>query len=311
MTKKNELRAFDRPVDSTFLAEYLGCEHVGSALKVTFVSDVAGAEPGAIFFQDKGVGDLEGVTSIVQTGLEGQLSPKCTYILSLNPKLDMARVVELLFAQKKRADHAEHAFIDNTAVIGENVRIGVGAVIEANVSILENSCIGANVVIKSGITIGKGCTIADGAIIGNDGLTTTKDEFGRDITFRHVGELVLGDNVEVGANATIGRATLGVATIGNNTIIGPQVNVGHNGCIGENVIVTGCSCIAGSAKIGDNSFIGANCSVKDGITIGKGCVIGIGSSVTKNVPDGATVTGFSAMSLRELQTARVQWKRDR
>ena len=99
-----------------------------------------------------------------------------------------------------------------------------------------------------------------------------------------------------------------MAQIEDGVIVGPQVNIGHNGRVGRNVIITGCSCISGGVQIGEESWLGVNCSIMQKVKIGKRCVIGIGASVNADVPDGQTVSGFPAMTLRQLQIARRSFK---
>ncbi len=302
-----DLRMFQTPVSSIELAKFLSCEHKGPVQEISCVSDISNISPGSLIFLNKYTSELCSADTviIVNNSIREQLSGDKTFILSSNPKLDFAKVVShFLLTTSSWSDGEKNSYIHPSAKIDENVSIGPGAVIEAGAEINTGTIIGANTVIKKAVRIGHNCIISDGSIIGNDGLTIQRDEQGNTFPLRHVGELIIGNNVEIGPKATIGRATLSTAVVEEGVIMGPQVNLGHNGYVEKNVIITGCSSISGGVHIGEESWLGTNCSIIQKITLGKRCTIGLGACVTRDVPDGQTVTGFPAMSLRQLHMAR-------
>lgn len=303
-----DLRRFREAVCSTQIAKYLGCEHCGKSVDLQSVSSLNDAAPGSLFFMSNYDPEsmVKDAVCIVPVEARDQIIPGFTYILSKSPKLDFAKVIQgFLTNNDVEEDGASgRAIVHSKAKLGENVRLGSGSVIEEGAQIGDGTYIGANVVIKRGVTIGKNCVISDGAIIGNDGLTIVRDQNGVPIPMRHIGGLHIGNSVEIGPNSTIGRATLGMAIIGDHVKIGPQVNVGHNGCIEKDVIITGCASIAGGVIIGEKSWLGTNCSIKQKIRIGKECVIGMGACVVRDIPDGQVYSAFPAMPIRQLQQLR-------
>lgn len=148
---------------------------------------------------------------------------------------------------------------------------------------------------------GKNCKIKPGAVIGYEGFGFERHPDGTPFRIPHIGKVVIGDNVEIGANTVIARGTVGDTIIGNNVKIDDCVFIAHNCQIGENTLVIAGAVICGSVTIGKNCWIGAGCRIKEKVTIGDGAIIGIGAVVIKDVPAGATVAGMKAQSLETMQ----------
>ncbi len=170
--------------------------------------------------------------------------------------------------------------------IGKDVKIGEDCVIYPMVSIREGTEIGNRVVIHSG------------AVIGSDGYGFIPEERGIE-KIPQVGIVVIEDEVEIGANVTIDRATIGETRIGRGTKIDNLVQIAHNVIIGENVLIAALCGIAGSARVGNGVMMGGQAGVSDHVDVGDRSVVAGRSGITKNIPPGSFVSGFPAINHRE------------
>lgn len=166
-------------------------------------------------------------------------------------------------------------------VIGQGCRIGAGTLIHPHVTIYDSVCIGARAIIHSG------------AVIGSDGFGYIRDGR-RAVKIPQVGTVLIGDDVEIGANTTVDRATLGATRIGRGTKIDNLVQIGHNVVIGEDVTICAQVGIAGSTTVANGTVIGGQAGLADHIVIGENVRIGGQSGVTKSVPLNTTVSGYPA-----------------
>jgi UDP-3-O-[3-hydroxymyristoyl] glucosamine N-acyltransferase len=197
-------------------------------------------------------------------------------------------------------------------VIGPRSRIGAGTKIMPQVTIGADVAIGAQGLFHSGVRIGDGCTIGDraiihaNAVIGADGFSFAPDLMsataftaGVQVTRVHsLGNVVIGDDVEIGACSTIDRATLESTSVGRGSKIDDHVHIGHNVTIGENCIVCGMVGISGSVVLGDRVRLGGGVGIADHVRIGDEAVVGARSGIGTNVPAGAFVLGYPAIPYR-------------
>ena len=139
-----------------------------------------------------------------------------------------------------------------------------------------------------------------GAIIGGDGFGFAKDKMGVYQKFPHFGGVKIDDDVEIGANTTIDRGTLGFTIIGQGSKINNLCHIAHNTNIGMNCIINCGVTISGSVRIGDDSWIGSGANIRDGVRLGRNVLVGMGSAVVKNVPDDQVVIGVPAKPRDEL-----------
>lgn len=146
---------------------------------------------------------------------------------------------------------------------------------------------------------GKNCRIKPGVILGEEGFGFERDEQGRPLRFPHFGRVVLGDEVEVGANTVVSRGALSDTTIGAYTKIDDLVYIAHNCQIGERVMIAGGAKLCGGVTVGKDAWIGAGACIKQNIQIGAGAVIGMGAVVISDVPAFATVAGNPARILEQ------------
>ena len=152
--------------------------------------------------------------------------------------------------------------------------------------------------VKVQVFIGENCNIDPTAAIGKDGFGYEPDEDGNLVFFPHLGNVIIGNNVDIGAYTCIDRGTIDDTIIGDGTKIDNLVHIAHNVCIGNNCVIPPGVVIGGSVAIGDNTFIGINASIREHVKIGSNCVIGMGSVVLHDVPDGETWAGAPARRIK-------------
>ncbi|RBQ29239.1 UDP-3-O-(3-hydroxymyristoyl)glucosamine N-acyltransferase [Aliarcobacter vitoriensis] len=223
-----------------------------------------------------------------------------SYICVDNPRLAFAKVVNQFFIKKVEEDIDLTTKIGKNCCIEKNVSIGSNCVIGDNVRIRKGTIINNHVVIYDNTTIGENCYIKSGTIIGEDGFGFDFEEDRTPIRIPHMGNVVIGNNVEIGAKNTIARATLDKTIIEDNVKIDDQVHIAHNCKIGKNTIITACVEISGSVTIGQNCWIGPNCSIIQKVKIGNSVVIGIGSVITIDIEDNKKIMGLEGLDLRNL-----------
>jgi UDP-3-O-[3-hydroxymyristoyl] glucosamine N-acyltransferase len=178
----------------------------------------------------------------------------------------------------------EKCIIENQVFIGNNVEIGNGCLIYPGVKILDDTIIGQNCIIHSSTTIG------------SDGFGFAPNDDGSYKKIPQTGNVVIGDNVEIGSNSTIDRATLGSTIISNGVKLDNQIQVAHNVEIGENTAIAAQSGVAGSTKIGKNCMIGGQVGIIGHIKIGDNVKIQAQAGVTSNIESNSRVTGTPAIS---------------
>jgi UDP-3-O-[3-hydroxymyristoyl] glucosamine N-acyltransferase len=183
--------------------------------------------------------------------------------------------------------------VGDQTIVEEGTHIGAGTYIGAHCRIGRDTWLYPRVTLYDQVTLGSSVIVHSGAVIGSDGFGYTPGEQGA-IKIPQIGGVVIGDEVEIGANTTIDRATLGATRIGKGTKIDNLVQIGHNVVIGEYVIICAQAGIAGSTVVGDGALIAGQAGLADHIHVGAGAKIGGQAGVTKSVPPQATVSGYPA-----------------
>lgn len=198
------------------------------------------------------------------------------------------------------ASVAPGAAIAARARIGARTVVGSGAYVGEDATVGEDSWIHPNASVLSGCAVGARCVLHSGAVIGSDGFGYVWDGSAHR-KIPQVGIVRVEDDVEIGANTTVDRATLGETVVGRGTKIDNLVQVGHNVVIGENAIICGQVGIAGSAKIGARTTLAGQAGVSDHVEIGEGAILTgqSGVPVGGRVPPGAVLSGMPAAPHRE------------
>ena len=215
-----------------------------------------------------------------------------------NPKVALAEIGNHFFVGQPKVGIHPTAIIDPEARIGKNVSIGAYCVI-GNAVIGDDCLLDSNVRVYDDTVMGKGCVIKAGAVLGGAGFGYEKDADGNKFRFPQIGQLIMGDYVEVGANTCIDRGALADTVIGDYTKINNLCHIAHNNKIGRNVTITGCVNVSGSNVIDDDVWIAPNSSIRGWVHICKGATAGMGAVVVKDIPEGETWVGNPAHKLEK------------
>ncbi len=207
------------------------------------------------------------------------------------------------------------AYIGAFAYIGKGVHLGKGVKVYPQSYIGENVTIGDGSVIRAGVriyqdcVIGKGCIIHSGAVIGADGFGFAPRPDGTYEKIPQIGNVVIDDDVEIGANTTVDRATFGSTRIGKGTKLDNLIQVAHNVEIGTGNVFAAQVGVAGSTKIGDFNQVGGQVGFAGHIHVGNMNQFGAQSGIPNNVGDGNRLIGYPAVGLRQFAKTQVYLKR--
>lgn len=310
------------------LSHLLGGKLIGNTnIKITEPEHIEMAKESSITFigENKYLDkwkDSKAAAAIVSNSLLDQLqsTENKALICVENSDLAMAKLLELFAPDSSGFEPGIHrlATVHPTAkfghgitvgancFIGKNVKIGDNTVLFPNTTILDNAIIGNNTIIKSGTVISERCEIGDHCIlhsnvnIGTDGFGYRPSEDGKSmVKIIHIGNVVLGNDVEIGSGTCVDRGKFSSTTIGDGTKIDNLVQIGHNCKIGKFCLISGCSGISGSVTVGDRVIIAGQVGIKDHVKIGNGAIIGAKSAVFKDIPDGETVLGIPAGNAKQ------------
>ncbi len=226
-------------------------------------------------------------------------------MISDDPYLDMAKLSKFFQKTpfKNSSCHTIHkdAVVDRSVIVGDKTSIEsgshimAGVVLGSNVKIGKNVRIFPNVVIYDDCIIGDNCIIQAGAIIGSDGFGYAHTKLGEHVKIYHNGNVVLEEDVEIGANSTIDRAVFGSTIIKKNTKIDNLVQIGHNCELGESCIVVAQAGISGSTTLGKNVIMGGQSATSGHLKIGDFTTIAARGGVSKSIEGGKTYGGFPLM----------------
>ena len=214
----------------------------------------------------------------------------------------------------KSAIYGENIYIGAFAYLGENIKIGNNTKIYPNVYIGDNVTIGDNVILFSGAKIysdtiiGDNCVIHSSAILGADGFGFAPNEKGEFIKVPQTGNVIIEDNVDVGAATSIDRATLGSTIIRKGVKLDNHIQIAHNVEIGQNTVIAAQTGIAGSTKIGKNCMIGGQVGIVGHITIGNNVKIQAQSGIGRNVKDNEILQGSPALPYSDYNKSYVHFK---
>ncbi|MCX6233988.1 MAG: UDP-3-O-(3-hydroxymyristoyl)glucosamine N-acyltransferase [Bacteroidetes bacterium] len=250
-----------------------------------------------------------------------------TLIRVEDPYLSFAKLLELYNHMTfSKTGISSNALVSNSAKLGENIFVGdftcIGddSVICDNVKIDSQVFIGDHVVIGdntviypgvkiySGMLIGKNCIFQSGVVIGSDGFGFAPQSDNQYKKVAQIGNVIIEDNVEIGANTTIDRATLGSTIIHSGVKLDNLIQIAHNVEIGENTVIAAQSGISGSTKIGKNCMIGGQVGIIGHLTIGDNVKIAAQSGIGSNIKDGHIVMGSPAFDISKYKKSYVHFR---
>ena len=260
---------------------------------------------------------------LVNNDFEPEQPIAATLIKTANAYESLAKLMTLYNAsQPHTSGISSLAYVDKTAHIAEGVSIAPFAYVGKDVEIGEGTVLNPHVVIYDGCKIGAHCTLHAGCVIGADGFGFAPAADGYD-KIPQIGNVVIEDNVEIGANTCVDRATMGSTVIHKGAKLDNLIQVAHNVVIGSNTVMAAQSGIAGSTKLGEWCMIGGGAGITGHITIGNRVQAGAHTGITGNVKDGITVSGYPHMeqhkfrrsyaalrSLPEMMTELSQLKKE-
>ncbi len=222
-----------------------------------------------------------------------------TLIRVANARLTFARVVHKHFAPAPQVSG-----VHPTAILGTNVKLGTSISI-GPYCVIENDCvIGDEVRIDPGVTLYRGTWLGNravlraGAVIGAEGFGYERLPGGQWLIFPQMARVMIGDDVEIGANTCVDRGALTDTVVGNGTKVDNLVHVAHNVTIGENCMVIAHAKLGGSVVVGSGTWVGLGASVREKLHIGRNVLIGMGAVVVEDVPDDVVVAGVPARVIR-------------
>jgi UDP-3-O-[3-hydroxymyristoyl] glucosamine N-acyltransferase len=309
------------------LAEFTATRLMGDgSIEIARVASIGQAQPGdLVFVQDEKHLEhaLASAASAVIAGeFAASSSRRKPLLIAAHPRLAFARAAALLHPPKVYPPGIHetavihysarlatpvtidpYAVVEANAVIGQRAHIGAGCYIGEGVAIGDDCDLYPRVVIYPGTTLGRRVVVHAGAVLGSDGFGFVRDEVhGRYQKFPQIGELVIGDYVEIGANCTVDRGALEKTIIGPGTKLDNLVHIGHNTSVGANVVIAAQTGVSGSTKIGDDAVVGGQVGLGDHATVEPGVILGSGSGVLSHKTvrgKGVVFWGRPARPLRE------------
>jgi len=214
------------------------------------------------------------------------------------------------------ASIGEDVYIGPYAYVGENCKIGERVLLFPHVYVGDNTVIGNDTVLNPGVKvyhecrIGQKCVIHAGTVIGSDGFGFAPQSENEFLKIPQIGNVVIEDNVEIGANVAIDRATMGSTVIRKGVKIDNLIQIGHNVEIGENTVMAGQVGIAGSTKIGRNCMFGGQVGIAGHLKIADGTKIGAQSGIPGDVKkENSILLGYPAIDHRDFLRSSILFKR--
>ncbi len=299
--------------------------------KISKLSKIEQGEPGSISFlanplYTQYIYNTDATLVIVGKDLELTAPVKATLIRVDNPGGAFAKLLEMYNQVKlNKSGISKHAYISDNATVGNNIYAGEfavisdGAKIGNNVKIYPQVFIGENVVIGDNTTlfagvkiysdcvVGKDCIIHSGTVIGSDGFRF--DPAAEIKKIPQIGNVVIGDDVELGANCAIDRATLGSTILHNGVKFDNLVHIAHNVEVGENCYFAACVVVAGSTKIGPGCMFSGQVGVVGHLTMAGGTIVTAQSGISKSIPQTGTVQmGSPAFDANKYRKAFIHFR---
>lgn len=315
------------------IAAYIGGEIIGdeNAAVCTFAKIEEGM-PGALSFLSNPkytayIYETQSSIVLVNNDFVAERPIKATLIKTPNAYESLAKLLMLYESVKpKKRGISSMASIAESATIGENVYIGpfvyigdkvvVGdnTIIEANVSVGDGATVGSDCILYNGVAIyhdckvGNRCILHAGSVVGADGFGFAPGANGYD-KIPQIGIAVLEDDVELGANTCVDRATMGATVVKRGVKLDNLVQVAHNVVIDEHTVMAAQCGIAGSTKVGSWCMVGGQTGISGHIQIGNQVKVGGHSAISNSVKDGKAVMGYPAFDHAQFARASVVFKK--
>ena len=281
------------------IAAFLNAPLIGKDFEISKPSSMNSFDENSFIFLSKynenifsKASTLKNLLCLTTTDLATHLN--CSTIALDDPKLAFAHILSEFFINKPSAGVSETAIIEPGAQISRTATIGSHTYISSQSIIGDNTYIGHNVSIVGKVNIGQNCFIKSNTTIGEPGFGILRNRDNIPVPFPHIGEVVLGNNVEIGSNCTIARATLDQTILDDYVKTDDHVHVAHNCIIGKGTFIAAGAILAGSTTVGENVWISPNVTIIDQNKIGDNAFIGLGSVVTKPVSSNVRVFGSPA-----------------
>ena len=316
------------------IADFLGGEIQGNpSIKVSDFSKIEEGKPGTLSFlsnpkYSQYLYDSQASIILVNKDFLPEREVQSTLILVEDAYQSLAKLLSMVDqAKPRKTGISPLAYIASSAVVGENayiapfVYIGDNVTIGKNVSLHPHSCVeegaklGENVILFSGVkvyyncVIGNNCTLHSGSVIGSDGFGFAPSEDGSYKKIPQMGNVVLEDNIEIGANSVVDRATLGSTIIRQGVKIDNLVQIAHNVEVGVNTVIAAQTGISGSTKLGKQCVLGGQVGIAGHLHIADGTSFGAQTGVPNNikVPNHA-FQGYPAIPVMTFHRASVVYK---
>lgn len=221
------------------------------------------------------------------------------FITCNDPKEIFFSILKEFFKQREYKNYISPNSVVETASMGQDIYIGHGCYIGPEVTMGDNVIIKNNVSIEGKVKIGDNTIIHSGVVIGTDGYGYFQNSEGINLKVPHYGGVIIGRDVEIGANTCIDRGTLDDTIIGDNVKIDNLCHIAHNVVIKDNCSVIALSILGGSVVLEKDSYIAPGAIIKNQLTIGENSLVGLGAVVIKDVEKNKVVAGVPAKVIKE------------
>ncbi|SMO90102.1 UDP-3-O-[3-hydroxymyristoyl] glucosamine N-acyltransferase [Saccharicrinis carchari] len=316
------------------IAELIQGEVVGNPdVTINNVSKIEDGKPGTISFLSNPkytqyIYQTKASVVIVNNTFEPEKKVSATMIRVPDAYSAVAKLMQMYLDSKPRKTGVEQpSFVSETAIIGdfpyigafayigENVKIGNNVSIYPNTYIGDNVTIGDNNILYAGVKIYHNCVVGDncilhaGAVVGSDGFGFAPDENNEYTKIPQLGNVVIEDNCEIGANTALDRATMGSTVLKKGVKLDNFVQIAHNVEIGENTVIAAMSGVAGSTVIGKNCMFGGHAGVVGHLTVADGVKMGAYTGIASSVKkEGAVMRGTPAFEARAFTRSWISLK---
>ena len=315
------------------IAAYIGGKIVGdeNATVSTFAKIEEGVEGALSFLANPKyasyIYETQSTIVLVNNDFVPEKPIQATLIKTANAYESLAKLMALYESVKPKkqgissmasvaasATIGENVYIGPFVFVGENAVIGDNTIIEANASVGDNATVGSDCILYSNVTIyhdckvGNRCILHAGSVVGADGFGFAPGANGYE-KIPQIGIAILEDDVEIGANTCIDRATMGATIIKRGVKLDNMVQVAHNVVIDEHTVMAAQCGVAGSTKIGSWCMVGGQSGISGHIKLGNQVKVGGHSGVSNNVQDGKAVMGYPAFDHAQFARATVIFKK--